>query len=68
VDDIGILAGNVCELTPIDADPIQTSQQAIACGFEVDFCQWQFDPTGNFNWTRQTESTSSGDTGPSSGM
>ena len=67
VDDIGIIPSDICTLQPVDADPIQASQQAVSCSFEENFCQWQFDPTGNFNWTRHTESTASTDTGPSSG-
>ncbi|CAF4185562.1 unnamed protein product, partial [Rotaria sp. Silwood2] len=67
VDDIGILPTDSCTLQPIDADPIQMSVQLIGCRFEQNFCQWQFDPTGDFNWTRHTESTSSIGTGPSSG-
>ena len=67
IDDIGISTTHSCSLQPVDAAPIQVSQQAIACGFEENFCQWQHDPTGKFNWTRHTESTPSLDTGPSSG-
>ncbi|CAF4517080.1 unnamed protein product, partial [Rotaria magnacalcarata] len=32
-----------------------------------DFCQWKFDPTGQFNWTRHTGSTDSSGTGPTTG-
>jgi hypothetical protein len=67
IDDIGITANAECILQPVDADPIQVSQQALSCGFENDFCQWKFDPTGKFNWTRHTENTPSSETGPSSG-
>lgn len=67
LDDIGVLPIEGCTLTPVDADPIQASQQAISCGFERDFCQWQFDLTGKFNWTRHTDATPSSATGPSSG-
>jgi hypothetical protein len=54
-------------MQPIDADPIQVSQQGISCGFEENICQWKFDPTSNFNWTRHKESTQSPETGPDSG-
>ncbi|UJR31098.1 hypothetical protein I4U23_018606, partial [Adineta vaga] len=67
IDDIGVITSDSCTLQPVDADPIQVSQQAISCGFENNFCQWQHDPTGKFNWTRHTESTPSVDTGPSTG-
>jgi hypothetical protein len=67
IDDIGILSTDTCVLQPIDADPIRIFQDKIACGFEQNFCQWQFDPTGNFNWTRHTAATPSMDTGPNSG-
>ena len=67
LDDIGVLPTESCSLQPVDADPIQVSQQAISCNFDENFCQWQFDPTGNFNWTRHTENTPSTGTGPSSG-
>lgn len=67
LDDIGILADEACTLTPIDADPVYVYQQGVSCDFEKDLCQWRFDPTGDFNWTRHTESTPSMDTGPTSG-
>lgn len=67
LDDIGVLNDEACALTPIDADPVYVYQQGISCDFEQDFCQWKFDSTGNFNWTRHTESTPSLDTGPTSG-
>jgi hypothetical protein len=67
LDDIGVLPTGACALTPSDADPIQASYQAVSCSFEDNFCQWEFDPTGQFNWTRHTENTGSIDTGPSSG-
>jgi len=67
IDDIGILPTDLCALQPSEADPIAIFQEKIACHFEQDFCQWQLDPTGNFNWTRHTESTPSLDTGPTSG-
>jgi len=67
IDDIGVLPTETCVLQPIQADPIGKFQEKFACGFETDFCQWQMDPTGKFNWTRHTESTPSTDTGPCSG-
>ena len=67
LDDIGVLPTDGCILQPIDADPVQIFQQAIACGFEENFCRWKFDPAGNFNWTRHTGNTPSVDTGPSTG-
>jgi hypothetical protein len=67
LDDIGLLPGEACDLTPVDADPFQVALRAISCDFEKDFCQWDFDPTSDFKWTRHTESTSSLDTGPETG-
>lgn len=68
IDDIGVLPKDTCVIQPIEADPIRIYQEKIACHFEKDFCQWQFDPTGKFNWTRHTETTPSTDTGPNSGI
>ena len=67
LDDIGVLTDEACTLTPVDADPVYVYQQGLSCDFEQDLCQWKFDPTGDFNWTRHTESTPSMDTGPTSG-
>jgi hypothetical protein len=67
LDDIGVLLTDSCVLQPSQADPIEMFRQKIACGFEQNFCQWELDPTGKFNWTRHTENTPSIDTGPSSG-
>lgn len=67
IDDIGILPMGTCELQPSEANPIKKFQEKIACHFETDLCQWQFDSTGKFNWTRHTEKTPSTDTGPDTG-
>ncbi|CAF0847412.1 unnamed protein product, partial [Rotaria sordida] len=67
LDDIGVLPTETCVLQPYEADPIQISTQLVTCRFEQNFCQWQFDPTGDFNWTRHTESTPSTGTGPTTG-
>ena len=67
IDDIGILPTGACALQPTEADPIQTFQKQINCGFETDTCQWQDDVTGQLNWTRHTDKTPTVDTGPTSG-
>lgn len=67
IDDIGFLQSDSCKLQPFEADPIEVIQQLVTCRFEEDFCQWQFDLTGDFNWTRHTGETSSTGTGPTAG-
>ncbi|CAM4977745.1 unnamed protein product [Rotaria socialis] len=67
VDEIGVQQTDSCKLQPFEADPVEVSQALVTCRFEDDFCQWKFDPTGQFNWTRHTGSTGSSGTGPTTG-
>lgn len=67
IDDLGILPTGACALQPQEADPIRLFQKQISCGFEDDLCQWQYDLTGQVNWTRHTDQTPTAETGPESG-
>ena len=40
------------------------SQLEGVCDFEIDFCGWTHDLTGDYNWTRDAGGTPSSGTGP----